>query len=344
MPVLLGRHDACSGHEPGIGHPERPERLQAVRDGIAAAGLDGALVEFSPEPATRAELVRVHDPGYLEFLEEASYKGAVLDPDTVVAPGSFEAALRAAGAGLSAIERLERGEGSSAFLAVRPPGHHARRSAAMGFCLCNNIAVTAAALVARGERVLILDWDAHHGNGTQETFWAESEVLFVSLHEYPAYPGTGALVETGAGPGAGTTINVPFPSGTPGDAYRLAFDEVVVPAAERFSPSWLLVSAGFDAHRDDPLTDLGLTAGDFADLTARAMALAPPGRRILFLEGGYDLGALARSVGATLAALVGGEYRPEPPSCGALGDASYEASPASVVAAAAQLHARLVGS
>jgi acetoin utilization deacetylase AcuC-like enzyme len=344
VPVLLGRHPAFAGHETGYGHPEAPERLVAVHEGIAAAGLEGELVEFEPTLATRADLVRVHESNYLDALEEAASQGGALDPDTVVGPGSFEAALAAAGAGLSAIERLERGEGSSAFLALRPPGHHARRAAAMGFCLCNNVAVAAAALVARGERVLILDWDAHHGNGTQEAFWTESEVLFVSLHEYPAYPGTGALVETGAGAGAGATINVPFPSGTPGDAYRLAFDEVVVPAAERFSPSWLLVSAGFDAHRDDPLTDLGLSAGDFADLTQRAMLLAPPGRRIFFLEGGYNLTALARSAGATVAALAGVDYRPEPASRGELGECWDEGSPAAVVAAAAGLHERLVAS
>ncbi len=340
MPVLLGSHPACLAHDPGPDHPDQPGRLAAVRAGIEAAGLDGALVEFAPRAAPRAAMGRVHDLGYLQRLEEAAAAGAQLDADTVVGPGSYEAALRAAGAGLEAVERLERGEGSSAFLAVRPPGHHARPSSAMGFCLVNSVAVTAAALVARGERVLVLDWDAHHGNGTQEMFYAEPDVLFVSLHEYPAYPGTGGLTETGAGAGTGSTINVPFPSGTSGDAYRLAFDEVVVPAAERFSPSWLVVSAGFDAHRADPLTDLGLTAGDFADLTRRALQLAPPGRRILFLEGGYDPGALAASVGATVAALAGVDYRPERASSGPLGSADG-AGPAAVVAAAHALHERL---
>ena len=343
MPVLLGHHPACLDHDPGPDHPERPVRLGAVLSGVAAAGVDDELVEFAAPAATRAALARVHDLGYLYRLEEASFVGDALDPDTIVGPGSYEAALRAAGAGLEAIERLDRGEGSSAFLAVRPPGHHARPAAAMGFCLCNNLAVAAAALVARGERVLVLDWDAHHGNGTQEMFYAEPEVLFVSFHQYPAYPGTGAVTETGAGPGLGTTINVPFPPGTPGDAYRLAFDEVVVPAAEQFSPSWLLVSAGFDAHRADPITDLGLTAGDFADLTRRAMLLAPPGRRILFLEGGYDLDALAASAGATVAALAGIDYRPEPASWGDLGTAGDEGGPAAVVGAARALHERLVG-
>lgn len=341
--MLLAYHPACRGHDPGAGHPERPARLQAILDGVAGAGVDGEVVAFEPEPAPREALVRVHDAGYLEGLEVASGLGAQLDPDTAVGPGSFEAAMAAAGGGLSAIERLDAGEGSGAFLALRPPGHHARHAEAMGFCLCNNVAVTAAALVARGERVLVLDWDAHHGNGTQEAFWSQGEVLFVSFHEYPAYPGTGALTDTGAGAGAGTTINVPFPSGTPGDAYRLAFDEVVVPAAERFSPSWLLVSAGFDAHRDDPLTDLGLTAGDFADLARRAVQLAPPGRRILFLEGGYDLSALANSAGATVSALAGGDYRPEAAGQGAVEDLEGEAGPLAVVAAARALNDRLAG-
>lgn len=342
MPVLLGFHPACLAHEPGTGHPERPSRLEAILAGVARAGLGDEVTQFAPAAASRATLGRVHEMGYLHHLEETSFVGGQLDPDTFVGAGSYEAALRAAGAGLEAVERLDRGEGSSAFLAIRPPGHHARPAAAMGFCLCGNLAVTAAALVARGERVLVLDWDAHHGNGTQEVFYAEPGVLFVSLHEHPAYPGTGAVTETGVGPGRGATINIPFPSGTAGDAYRLAFEEVIVPAAERFSPSWLLVSAGFDAHRADPITDLGLTAGDFADLTRRAMLLAPPGRRIFFLEGGYDLDALATSAGATVAALAGVDHRSEPVSTGWVGRAD-EAGPAAAVAAAGALHERLVG-
>jgi acetoin utilization deacetylase AcuC-like enzyme len=263
-----------------------------------------------------------------------------LDPDTSVVLESFEAAMRAAGAGPDAVERLDRGEGDAAFLALRPPGHHALRRKAMGFCLVNNVAVTAAALAARGERVLILDWDAHHGNGTQEAFYRQADVLVISMHQHPCYPGTGAVDETGEGEGIGATINLPFPRGTSGDAYRLAFDEVVVPAAELFSPTWLLVSAGFDAHRADPLTDLGLSSGDFGDLTERAMHLAPPGRRILFLEGGYDLDALALSVGASVASLVGVRHFSEPPTSGGLLGADPAGAPASVVRAARALHER----
>jgi acetoin utilization deacetylase AcuC-like enzyme len=203
----------------------------------------------------------------------------------------------------------------------------------MGFCLFNNVAVTAAALAARGERVLVVDYDAHHGNGTQDIFYADPRVMYVSLHQYPFYPGTGAIDEVGAGAGVGTTVNVPMPAGASGDAYRAAVDEVITPVAERFAPTWLLLSAGFDAHRRDPLTDLGLTSGDYADLTDRLVRLVPPGRRIVFLEGGYDLDGLARSVGATVAAVAGESYRPEEAS---EGDRGRE-----VVPVVAELHRRL---
>src|SRR5205814_5425853 len=201
----------------------------------------------------------------------------------------------------------------------RPPGQHATRDRAMGFCLLNNVAVTAAALADRGERVLIVDWDAHHGNGTQDCFYGDPRVLYVSMHEFSLYPGTGRLDETGTGKGAGATVNLPFPAGTTGDAYLASLDEVVVPVAERFDPTWVILSAGFDAHREDPLTDLGLTSGDFADLTERVMSLVPPGHRLAFLEGGYDLDALRDSAGACVSALAGGRYRPEAPTSGGPG-------------------------
>jgi acetoin utilization deacetylase AcuC-like enzyme len=175
----------------------------------------------------------------------------------------------------------------------------------MGFCLFNNIAVAAAKLVEDGERVLIVDWDAHHGNGTQEAFYASGEVLFVSMHQFPYYPGSGAWSEAGVGAGSNMTLNLPFPAGTGGDAYRRAFDEVIVPASEIFSPTWVLVSCGFDAHRDDPLTDLGLSSGDFGDFTERVLGLGAPGRRIFFLEGGYDLDALRLSATATISTMAG---------------------------------------
>jgi len=342
--VLLGSHEAFVEHDPGTEHPESPARLLAVFRGIEDADVADAVVQFAPRRATREELGRVHDIGYVSRLEETCLVGGgTLDPDTAVSPTSYEAAIRSAGAGLDAAERLDRGEADAAFLALRPPGHHATEGGAMGFCLLNNIAVTAAGLVARGERVLVVDWDAHHGNGTQAAFYETPEVLFVSLHQYPFYPGTGSLDEIGDGAGEGATVNVPFPAGTAGDAYRLAVEELVVPAAEEFSPTWLLVSAGFDAHRADPLTDLGLSATDFADLTDRVARLVLPGRRIFFLEGGYDLDALAASAGATVAALAGTSYRPEPvTTVGRLGTLGSVRSggPAAVVDAARSLHER----
>src|SRR5439155_14320787 len=234
--------------------------------------------------------------------------------DTSASRGSWLAAQLGAGAGLDAITRLDAGEADAAFCAVRPPGHHATPRRPMGFCLLNNIAIAAAALADRGEKVLIVDWDAHHGNGTQDAFYADGRVVYVSMHEYPLYPGTGRLDETGLGAGAGATVNLPFPAGATGDTYRAAIDEVVVPIAERFSPTWVLLSAGFDGHRADPLTGLGLSAGDYGELTRRVVELVPAGRRLVFLEGGYDLDALAASAGACVAALAGESRQPEPPT------------------------------
>ena len=318
--VLFETHGCYAEHDTGRGHPERPSRLEAVVRGVAAAGVADVVVPAVPRPATREELTAVHDPAYLDAVERfCRAGGGALDPDTVASSSSWEAAVLAAGAVVDAADRLARDEGDAAFVAVRPPGHHATPGRAMGFCLLNNVAVGAAALAARGERVLIVDWDAHHGNGTQDAFYRDGRVAYVSFHQWPFYPGTGRLEETGSGTGAGTTLNVPFPAGTTGDAYLAAFDEVVVPLAERFAPTWVIASAGFDAHRADPLTDLGLTAGDFADLSARVMGLVPAGRRIAVLEGGYDLEALTLSAGACLAALAGRSFRPEPASSGGPG-------------------------
>jgi len=226
----------------------------------------------------------------------------------------------AAGAGIEVARRLAAGEGDVGFCALRPPGHHALASRAMGFCLFNNVAVTAAQLSAAGERVAIVDYDAHHGNGTQDIFWADPSVFYVSMHEWPQYPGTGRIDDIGVGPGLGTTCNLPFPSGTTGDVYRRALDLVVLPALAAFGPTWLLLSAGFDGHRLDPLCDLALTAGDYADVTVELAKLVPAGRRLLFLEGGYDLGALTSCTGAVLSALVDdGAYRPEAATSGGPG-------------------------
>ena len=321
--LLFGSDPAFLEHDTGPGHPERPDRLRSVRQGVELAGLDGALVALPPRTATPEDLARVHTPAYLDALERfVAAGGGHLDPDTVASPASWRAALLAAGAGLAAIAAVDAGAGVPAFLAVRPPGHHALADRAMGFCLLNNVAVAAAALADRGERVAVVDWDAHHGNGTQDMFWEDDRVLYVSFHQSPLYPGSGLLDETGGGPGEGTTLNLPFPPGATGDVYQAAVDAVVGPLAARFEPDWVLVSCGYDAHRADPLTQLSLTSGDYADLTARVVEMAPRRDRVLvFLEGGYDLEAIRDSAAATLTALVEGAspVRPERASAGGPG-------------------------
>jgi len=312
MATLLYTDPRFVAHDTRPGHPERPARLEAVARGVERCGVEDDLVRAAPRPATVDELAAVHDRGYLDALERfCAAGGGNLDPDTVACPSSWEIARLAAGAGLDAIHRLRAGEADGAFLAVRPPGHHATPTRAMGFCLLNNVAVAAAALADAGERVLVVDIDAHHGNGTQDCFWDDPRVTYVSLHEHPMYPGTGMARETGGPEAPGATVNVPVPAHTAGDVYRRALDEVIVPVAERAAPTWLLLSTGFDAHRFDPLTDLALSSGDYWDLTDRLLRLVPAGRRLVFLEGGYDLDAVAYGTAATLAAMAGVEHRPE---------------------------------
>jgi acetoin utilization deacetylase AcuC-like enzyme len=318
--VLLVSHDRCLEHLTGGGHPERPARLHAVVEGIRAAGLAEAVVAVDARRATSEELAVVHAPDHVAAIEAfCAAGGGRVDPDTSASVGSWDAARLAAGAGLEAVARLDAGEAVAAFCAVRPPGHHATATRSMGFCLFNNVAVTAATLAARGERVLVVDYDAHHGNGTQAVFWDDPRVAYVSLHQWPLYPGTGALDEVGGPAALGLTANLPMPAGSTGDAYLAAVEEVVEPLAASFGPTWLLLSAGFDAHRADPLTGLGLSAGDYAELTRRLVALVPEGRRIAFLEGGYDLDALAASAAACVAALAGERLEPERPTSGGPG-------------------------
>ncbi len=308
-------------HETGPRHPERPERVPAALEGIRQAGLADAAVHLPPRAVTRDELERVHTPSYLQMLENFCARGGGnLDADTVASSGSWETALRAVGGALSAVDALTKENQGVAFVAHRPPGHHATTDRAMGFCLLNTVAIAAAALLPRGERVLILDWDVHHGNGTEDIFWEEPNLLYVSTHQSTLYPGTGQVTATGSPRAAGLNLNIPLPPGATGDVVLYAFDEVIAPAVDEFEPTWLLVSSGFDAHRADPLAHLALSAGDFGAMAARAKEFVPqPGRVVIVLEGGYDLTALSASAGAVVAAMVGETYRPEPPTSGGPG-------------------------
>ena len=305
--LRLYTHPACLQHDPGPGHPESPARLRAV---LAALDRDrfAALDRIEAPLASTEALERVHDPAYVaRILASAPAEGVVrLDEDTVMSPASAEAALRAAGAVVAAVDAALDERASRAFCAVRPPGHHATADQAMGFCLFNNVAVGAAhALAEHGlERVAIADFDVHHGNGTQDIFAREPRVLFVSSHQSPLYPGSGGADETGVG----NLLNAPLPPGTGSLAFRQTWDEQLLPRLNAFRPQLLLISAGFDAHRADPLAQLQLGADDYAWLTSRLLEIARAhagGRVVSTLEGGYDLDALATSAAAHVMALVG---------------------------------------
>lgn len=309
-------------HDTGEGHPERKARVHAALDGIVTAGLSDATVALEPRRASTEELCTVHPLGYVERIEQfCAEGGGALDPDTIVSRGSFDTACYAAGAVLAVVDALDGGRGEVGFIAARPPGHHATAHHAMGFCLFNNVAIAAARLVQRGERVCIVDWDVHHGNGTQDIFWDEPNVLYVSTHQSPLYPGTGFAGEIGGVDALGTTINVPLPPYATGDVCRKAFEDMITPEVDRFAPSWVLVSAGFDAHWADPLASLRFTSGDFAALARTVRGYLPaPGRLAFVLEGGYDLEALQTSVGAVLQAALGEPVRAEAPSSGGPGE------------------------
>jgi acetoin utilization deacetylase AcuC-like enzyme len=309
MRVGLYDHPAFRGHDAGPGHPERPARLDAVRRGIRAAGLEERLRMLAPRAATRDELRSVHTAGHIDRLAATDGKTTRLDPDTQAGPRSHAAALLAAGSVADAVDRVLAGELDRAFCAVRPPGHHAEADRAMGFCLFNNVAVGAArALHAGLRRVAVIDFDVHHGNGTQEMFYGDPRVLYVSSHAYPFYPGTGGLDEVGEGRGAGFTVNLPLPA-IMGDAeYGRVYREIVEPVVGAFDPELVLVSVGFDPHRDDPLAGLAVTERGFAALAASCLAGAAgaaQGRAIFVLEGGYDLDGIAASAGQVMRVLLG---------------------------------------
>jgi acetoin utilization deacetylase AcuC-like enzyme len=318
--LIMSQPIDTSGHHRS-GHPERPDRIGAVIAGVDDLHLGSDLKIVHGAPADRSQLELVHSKSYLDELAAfCDIGGGDLDPDTYATADSWLAARSTVGAGLAAIDELRRHDDGLALVAARPPGHHALRDRSMGFCLLNNIAVAAASLVSEGERVLIVDWDVHHGNGTQEMFWDDPNVLYVSTHQWPLFPGTGSAREMGGPHAMGGTVNIPLPPGATGDVLGLAMDEIAVPVIDAFAPTWILVSAGFDAHRVDPMADLALSSGDFADL-ARTVAgfVERSGRLVLFLEGGYDLAALRASVAATIGALLQSSYSAEKPTSGGPG-------------------------
>lgn len=309
MALLLYTHPSALAHDAGPGHPEAPVRLRRVLDAVGAAG-DLRLERREAPRATLEQIRRVHPEPYPARILAAVPEGAGfarIDADTVVSRASGEAALRAAGAACAAVDAVVAGEARAAFCAHRPPGHHAEPDRAMGFCLFNSVAVAArhARQVHDLGRLAIVDFDVHHGNGTQAAFWDEADTLYVSTHQSPLYPGTGAAEERGA---AGNILNLPLRPGTDGPAFRRAVERVVLPAVDAWRPDLLLLSAGFDAHADDPLANLELLEADFAWITRELRLLAErhgQGRVVSVLEGGYDPAALARSVVAHLGELAG---------------------------------------
>ena len=297
-------------HNTGRGHPERPERLKQISALLDSTGLTKRCIRPSWQPATLERIERVHEGFYVKSVAElAARGGGRLDPDTVVGSDSFDVARLAAGAAGDAVDRVLAGEDRTALCLVRPPGHHALPDRAMGFCLFNNIAVAArAAIDEHGlDRVLIVDWDVHHGNGTQDIFYADGRVGFLSIHRWPFYPGTGAADETGTGAGLGTTKNLPIEFGTPRNVYREEFRQELEHFADRIKPQLVLISAGFDSHREDPIGSLGLEVEDFADLTRCVLDVAnvhAGGRVVSLLEGGYHPTRLAECVAVHLESLL----------------------------------------
>jgi acetoin utilization deacetylase AcuC-like enzyme len=307
--VLVLYDEKMIDHVNGPGHPERPDRLRAIVRELERSPLE-ALHWKRPRPATTEELRRVHSIPHVDRIDMVRGKTCRLDMDTGVSAGSVDAAYLAAGAACEVVEALMSGDEKRAFALVRPPGHHAERDKIMGFCLFNNIAIAAEhAIAALGaERVMIVDWDVHHCNGTQHSFYDRRDVLVISSHRYPFYPGTGWLDETGGGEGTGYTVNIPVPAGVGDETVDVLFRSLLPPIAESYQPDLVLVSAGFDAHLHDPLGGLRMSEAGFASLCGLAREVADRyarGRLGLFLEGGYDLDALARSTRACLQVQAG---------------------------------------
>jgi len=336
MPVILIHTDRFAEHQTPPGHPERPERAE-VLDAIAARWRERGSEVVAPRAAGREQLLRVHDGDYVRRISETAGRATALDPDTYTSPESYEIALLAAGACVEAVERVMANAHEAAFALVRPPGHHAERSRAMGFCLFNNVAVAAAHARANGaRRVAIVDFDVHHGNGTQHIFEADPHVLYVSAHQYPYYPGTGAAEEVGRDAGRGFTVNLPLEVGAVDEDYQLVFSRIIVPVLRQFEPELLIVSAGFDAHERDPLGGMRLSTAAFAAMTRDLRAVAEEccrGRIAAAVEGGYDLHALGTSLDGAIDALAGPAQPAEWPSSGihsSRGEAAVTATSAAI--------------
>lgn len=307
MTTLYITHSCFIDHDTGPGHPERPDRIRALQKVLEHESF-AALTREDAQQAGRDVIALVHPESYIDAVEAAApEKGLVyLDGDTPMSPGTLEAVTRAVGAGIRAVDAVMTGEFANAFCGVRPPGHHAEPSRAMGFCFYNSVAIAAQHARAKhgAERVAVVDFDVHHGNGTQAAFWSEKDLFFASTHQMPLYPGTGYREETGV---AKNIVNAPLRAGDAGAQFRDAFNARVLPELANFSPDLVIISAGFDAHRDDPLASLGLVEEDFAWATFKLAEVAhkyASGRIVSMLEGGYDLNALARSAGVHVAALM----------------------------------------
>jgi len=307
MSLIVLASDRFAEHMTPPGHPESPERAE-VMDVVAAEWRARGGEVVAPREASREQLARVHDAGHLRRMAEANGLSVAFDSDTYTSPDTYEVALLSAGAAVDAVERVMGGSHKRALVLSRPPGHHAERDRAMGFCFYNNVAVAAAhARTLGAKRVAIIDYDVHHGNGTQHIFESDPDVLYISTHQSPYYPGTGAADEVGVGDGAGRTINVPLELGATDDDYRLVFEQVILPVLHQFEPELVIISAGFDAHERDPLGQMRVTTAGFAAMTSALRACAEArcdGRLIVVTEGGYDLRALGDCLRAVMNAMA----------------------------------------